>query len=156
MIWYRRPAQLAMQATLLLALEPEGTCRRVREIAAALGVSATYLSKVFQDLTRAGLVRAVRGPGGGVQLARAARYMYLWDVLSAIQPMDELKGCFLGLDRCSERNPCPLDKAWASMRAEILGALQTKNLHEFASEAQTNGILAGNQGASFRAESAGH
>ena len=45
---YRRSAQLAVQAALLLALEPEGNSRRVRELAEDLGVPPTYLTKVLQ------------------------------------------------------------------------------------------------------------
>lgn len=141
MTLYRRPAQLAVKATLLLALEPEGTCRRVRELAAELGVPATYLTKVLQELTRAGLLRAVRGPGGGMRLARSAHTIHLWDVLSAVEPTAEFNRCFLGLDRCTDLNPCPLDQVEAPLRTQILALLQTKNLWEFAAEAKRKGLL---------------
>ncbi|MFQ5662608.1 MAG: RrF2 family transcriptional regulator [Terriglobia bacterium] len=138
---YRRPAQLAVQAALLLALKPQGSVSRVREIAATLGVPATYLAKILHKLTRSGLLRAVRGPGGGVQLARAPRETYLWDVLSAIEPVDELGRCFLGLEGCNALQPCPLHKFWAPIRTQILNLLQTKSLDEFAAEAESNGVL---------------
>jgi Rrf2 family protein len=127
-----------------LALEAEGSSRRVREIAAELGVPATYLAKVLQSLTRAGLLRAMRGPGGGVQLARSPREIYLWDVLSAIEPVGEFERCFLGLGRCNDLNPCPLHEAWAPIRSQILTMLQTKSLWEFATEAQGKGLLEDN------------
>ena len=141
---YRRSSQLALQAALYLALEPEGTSRRVREIATELGVPATYLAKVLQGLTRVGLLRAMRGPGGGVQLARSAREIYLWDVLSAVEPVGEFERCFLGLGRCNDLNPCPLHEAWAPIRNQILTMLQTKSLLEFATEAQEKGLLRDN------------
>jgi Rrf2 family protein len=141
MMLHRRSTQLAMQATLLLALEPEGTVLGVREIAAALGVPATYLSKVLQELTRVRLLRTVRGPGGGVQLARSARDIYLWDIRSAIEPVGELEGCFLGLSQCSDVYHCPLHEAWAPLRAQILNLLQSKTLWEFAAKARSKGVL---------------
>ena len=100
----------------------------MREIAAELGVPATYLAKVLQSLTRAGLLRAMRGPGGGVQLARSPREIYLWDVLSAVEPVGEFERCFLGLGRCNDVNPCPLHEVWAPIRNQILTMLQTKSL----------------------------
>ncbi len=138
---YRRSGQLALQASLLLALEPVGTPRRVSEIAAELGVPRTYLAKVLQGLTRVGLLRAVRGPGGGVCLARSPREIHLGDVLSAIEPAREFEQCFLGLGQCNDAQPCPLHEAWGPIRSDILAMLQTKSLWEFATEAQEKHVL---------------
>ncbi len=138
---YRRPAQLAVQASLLLTLEPEGSLYRVGDLADTLGVGAPYLAKVLQSLTRAGVLRAVRGPGGGVQFARSPREIHLWDILSAVESVNEFERCFLGLKPCSDLNSCPLHEDWAPIRAKIRRLLQTKNLWEFAAEARTRGVL---------------
>lgn len=137
---YHRSAQLALQAALWLALKPEGTSYRVREIAAGLGVPATYLAKVLQSLTRSGLLRGVRGPGGGVQLARPAREMRLWDVLMTLEPVSEFERCFLGQGQCNDLHPCPLHEAWGPIRSQILEMLQGKSLWEYASEGKTLGL----------------
>lgn len=138
---YRRSAQLALQASLLLALEPPGVSRRVREIAEALDVPATYLAKVLQGLTRSGLLRAVRGPGGGVRLARPAQEICLWDVLAAVEPPGEFDQCFLGLGQCNDQQPCPVHETWGPIRSRILEMLQSKSLWDFASEAQGRGLV---------------
>ncbi|MFQ5926780.1 MAG: RrF2 family transcriptional regulator [Terriglobia bacterium] len=130
-----------MQASLLLALEPEGTLRRVSELADRLGAPATYLAKILQSLTRLGLLRAVRGPGGGMQLARPAREVHLWDVLSAVAPGDQFEDCLLGLGGCSDLRPCPLHEVWAPIRRQILDLLHTKTLWEIATEAERKGVL---------------
>lgn len=139
---YRRSAQLALQATILLALEPQGNPKRVRELAAALDVPATYLTKILQSLTRAGLLRAVRGPGGGVELARPARELYLWDVLSAVEPVGDFERCFLGLGQCHDGNPCAFHENWAPLRARVLELLKRQNLWDFATEAHRKGLIA--------------
>lgn len=136
----RRSGQLALQATLLLALEPHGGPRRIRELAAELGVASPYLTKIMQNLTRVGLVRAYRGPGGGVQLARPAHKIYPWDVLSAVDPVAEFSRCLLDVRPCSEVTPCPLHPAWAPARDRIRQVFQTKSLIEFAAEAQRDGV----------------
>ena len=157
---YHRSAQLALRASLLLALEPKGAVRRVGEIADELGVPRTYLAKVLQGLTRAGLLNAVRGPGGGVCLARPPREIHLWDVLSAIEPVREFERCFLGLGQCNDQQPCPLHEAWGPIRSNILAMLQTKSLWEFASEAQQNHLLgdsrAGSEAKPGTSKSNGH
>lgn len=133
---YRRSSQLALQAALLLALEPEGSWRRVRELARELDVPATYLAKVLQGLARVGLLATVRGPGGGVRLARPAREISLWDVLSALEPARAFESCFLGLRRCNDLHPCPLHEMWAPLRSGFLEALQTRSLWEVASQGE--------------------
>lgn len=138
---YRWPSQLALGAAVLLALEPEGASRRVRDLAAALGVQASYLAKILQGLTRVGLLRAVRGPGGGVQLAHSPEEIHPWDVLCAVESPDKFTRCFLGQRQCDEANPCPLHEAWSPARSKILEILQTKTLREFAEEAQAKGAL---------------
>lgn len=150
----RRSAQLAVQASLLLALEPPGASRRVRDIAATLDVPASYLVKVLQNLTRAGLLRSVRGPGGGVRLAPSAREVRLWDVLAAVGPVSEYERCILGLDDCSDTNPCPLHELWAPVRDGILQKLRSLNLWEFADAAKRKGLLPGDPAARHSARSA--
>lgn len=143
---YRHSSQLALQAALLLAAEDSGKPRRVRDLAAALNVPATYLAKVLQGLIRVGLLRTVRGPGGGVRLARPAREIRLWDVLEAVEPAGELEGCCLGLKECSDRSPCPLHDAWARIRSQILAMLQSRSLWDFATGARGRGLMTGSVG----------
>ena len=121
---------------MFLALQPEGAACPVHEIAAALDIPAPYLSKVLRDLLRARLLLSVRGPGGGVHLARSPKEIQMWEVLSATASLDSLEDCILGIRECGEVNPCPLHSAWASTRTEILDTLHTKSLRDFAIEAQ--------------------
>lgn len=138
---YRRPAQLALQATLLLAMKTDSKPSRVSELAGRLGIPATYLAKILQSLSRVGLLSTVRGPGGGVQLARPAREIHLLDVLSAIEPTLDFERCFLGLPACTEENPCAVHETWAPLRTQILAMLQTTSLGDLATKAKLREVL---------------
>ncbi len=138
---YRRSAQIALQASMLLALEPEGRTCRVRELAERLSVPATYLTKVLQLLTRAGLLRALRGPNGGVRLARHPRQTTLWDVLTAVEPVGEFDRCLLGFGRCDNQHPCALHQSWSPVRDQLIEMLRGRTLWELASQARDNGAL---------------
>ena len=73
----------AMQAMLALAhseTEPVPTT----ELAAALEISYSYLLAVIGELRRAGLVRLLRGPDGGLLLARPAADITLDQIIWAI------------------------------------------------------------------------
>jgi Rrf2 family cysteine metabolism transcriptional repressor len=54
-------------------------------IARRQGVSDAYLDQLLTLLRRAGLVRSVRGPRGGHELARPASDISLMDVLGALE-----------------------------------------------------------------------
>lgn len=131
-----RSGQVAMQAALVLALEVPAAPRRARELGLQLGVPPTYLVKVLHELARAGVLRSVRGPAGGFQLARPAREIYLWDVLAAVEPVAQLKTCLLGLGACDGEVTCPLHNDWAQVRNQLVALLQKKTLADIAAEAR--------------------
>ena len=77
------------------------------EIAARQDISLAYLEQLFSRLRRRGLVKSVRGPGGGYQLARPAGQMPVADIvmavdepLKAVRCSSSAKGCMPGGERC--------------------------------------------------------
>lgn len=76
-------AAIGLHCALALAAKP-GQSSSTSAMARQLDVSAHHCSKVLQRLTRAGIVRAVRGPKGGFQLARPPETVTLLEVYEAI------------------------------------------------------------------------
>jgi Rrf2 family protein len=89
-------AEYALRAVVVLgssAPEPLTT----RQIAEQTMVPSGYLSKVLQALGRAGLVQAQRGLYGGFVLARSLRELTILDVINAVDPLERIDHCPLGL-----------------------------------------------------------
>ncbi len=93
-------ASLALHTAGLLAAEP-ARLRSASEMAKALGASQAHLAKVLQSLARAGLVRSVRGPGGGFQLARSPQEMTLLEVFEAVSGPLRPTTCLLRRPSCT-------------------------------------------------------
>ena len=55
------------------------------EIAKRQDISLPYLEQLFVKLRRAGLVEAVRGPGGGYKLARTPSDIRVSEILTAVE-----------------------------------------------------------------------
>ena len=55
------------------------------EIAKRQDISLPYLEQLFVKLRRAGLVEAVRGPGGGYKLARTPSDIRVAEILAAVE-----------------------------------------------------------------------
>lgn len=69
----------------LLFVGARGTRATVGEIAEFYAISAHHLGKVVNQLGRLGYVRNVRGPGGGIELARAAGAITVGEVVRAFE-----------------------------------------------------------------------
>jgi Rrf2 family iron-sulfur cluster assembly transcriptional regulator len=77
------------------------------DIAHRQDISLPYLEQLFARLRRSGLVKSVRGPGGGYRLARAAGETAVADIVTAVdEPLEAVRcgsgpiGCMPGGARC--------------------------------------------------------
>jgi Rrf2 family protein len=74
----------ALHCTWLLAQRP-ATALPARRLAEFHGLPQAYLSKILKLLTRADVLRAVPGTGGGYRLARDPERITVLDILTAVQ-----------------------------------------------------------------------
>ena len=74
-----------VRALFDIAFHNDGRPTQIKDIAAREAIPARFLEQIFQDLKRAGLVGAKRGPRGGYHLARPARDIRLGDVVRALE-----------------------------------------------------------------------
>ena len=78
------------------------------DIAQRQQISLSYLEQLFARLRRRGLVKSLRGPGGGYRLAREACETSIADIVLAVdEPLRatrcgaaQSKGCMLKGERC--------------------------------------------------------
>jgi len=77
------------------------------EIAARQDISLPYLEQLFARLRRRGLVKSVRGPGGGYRLAHSAAELRVSDIVTAVdEPLEAVRcgggpvGCMPGGEKC--------------------------------------------------------
>jgi Rrf2 family nitric oxide-sensitive transcriptional repressor len=89
-------AEYALRAIVLLATKA-GLAHTAQEIAVQTKVPAGYLSKVLQDLAKARIVISQRGPTGGFTLAREADQISVLEVINAVDPIQRIRSCPLGL-----------------------------------------------------------
>lgn len=84
-------SMLALYAVLELASDPKRQLSAA-DIAQTYGISIHHLSKVLHTLGRAGLVRSVRGAGGGYMFIGNAKRTTLLDVVTLFEPVDSWVG----------------------------------------------------------------
>jgi len=98
----------AVMAMADLAQRSEGErAVTLADIAQSQDISLPYLEQLFARLRRRGLVKSVRGPGGGYRLAQAADRTPVADIITAVdEPLKAVRcssgpvGCMPGGVRC--------------------------------------------------------
>lgn len=111
-------AVYALRAVYCIAEQPGGDPVRVDTIAQRLKVPRNYLSKTLHQLTRAGVLRSVRGPRGGFALVKATSRLTLSEIITPFLPQ-EGKLCVMGRGACNDRAPCAAHHRWKVVAAEM-------------------------------------
>ena len=80
-----RYAMVALADLALAEAKAGAELVSLAEVAKRQDISLPYLEQLFVKLRRAGLVEAVRGPGGGYRLAKSPDSIRVSDVLEAVE-----------------------------------------------------------------------
>ena len=113
------------------------------ELAAETGLPVPTVQKVVSLLSRAGLLRSVRGSGGGLQLARPAAAITLADIVEAVEGPIALTSCVeSGKHDCALEGSCSVQPHWGIVNAAMRGALAGIPLTQLAAQASSTRALA--------------
>jgi Rrf2 family protein len=124
--------EYALRAIVHLAYEsPES--RTTAQIAEATRVPKDYLSKILQGLAKKGIVQTQRGVGGGVSLAKTPAELTILDVVNAVEPIQRITRCPLGLATHGVKL-CPLHKRMDAAMATVEEAFRATTLAEVLAE----------------------
>jgi Rrf2 family protein len=84
-----RKAILAVAAVIDIALHAKGRPVSAKALAARHGLPPRHLEPVLQAFVREGILKGIRGPGGGYELARAARQITAEEILRAAGTVED-------------------------------------------------------------------
>jgi Rrf2 family transcriptional regulator, iron-sulfur cluster assembly transcription factor len=90
-----RKAVLAVAAVIDVALHERGQPISAKTLAARHGLPSRHLEPVLQALVRCAILKGIRGPRGGYELARERRRVTVNDILRAagtVEDGDEQQG----------------------------------------------------------------
>jgi len=114
-----------------LALAP-GRLVSAQRLAAEMTLPLPTVASLLKRLTRAQLVRSVRGAGGGYTLTRGSQDISMAEVIAAIEGPVSLTECALGEGRCSLELGCPTRSNWRLISYAVRVALESVSLADMA------------------------
>ncbi len=89
-----RYAVMAMvDIALVNKLAETPTPVNLAEIAERQNITVAYLEQIFSKLKKAGLVKSVRGPGGGYILVKEISKINAAEIIDAVDEDIKIKGC---------------------------------------------------------------
>lgn len=131
----------ALRAILfMISTEKKQTFIPLKEISKELNISFHFLTKIFQILSRHGLMMSYRGPNGGVALAKPASEISLIDIITALEGEDFFEGCILALPGCGDEAPCPLHDYWGKIRGELRDMFGQTSFDELGNKINIHGL----------------
>lgn len=108
----------AVTAMIDIALHRQRGPVSVTEVAERQAISSAYLEQLFSKLKRAGLLRSVRGPGGGYELARGLGDVTVADIIEAVGEGVDATRCHGAAD-CHDGATCLTHDLWSALSSHI-------------------------------------
>jgi Rrf2 family protein len=102
----------------------------IREISERQDVSVPYLEQILNRLRKAGLIRSIRGPGGGYLLARRPEDISIASILMELEGPVAITSCLNPEEGCSRVEGCVTHLLWKSLGANIEAFLETITLND--------------------------
>ncbi|GIV30765.1 MAG: hypothetical protein KatS3mg029_0116 [Saprospiraceae bacterium] len=106
----------------------------IGQISTELDISFHFLTKIFQQLTQAGMLESSRGPSGGIRLAKPPKDIRLADIVLVLEGPDFFDTCLLGLPGCGAFAPCPVHDFWKDTKEALRKEFSVTTLAELGAK----------------------
>ena len=131
-------SRYAIRALYDLAFHRPGQAAQAKEIAERQNIPLRFLERILQDLRKAGIVDARRGPRGGYALAKPPAEVSLARVLDAVRgPLEEMFGFDGPTPGRTDDVPAAV---WTDVRARLVDVLEHATLQDFVARAEASGV----------------
>ncbi len=129
-----RAADYAVRVMIQLTALPMEQRALLPDLAVATEAPESFLSKVLQALSHAGLIDSKRGHAGGFQISNRGRKASMLEVIEAIDGPIHLNVCLVSGKACSRKARCPAHPVWAQAQAAMLEVLSRAMIADMAVE----------------------
>jgi Rrf2 family iron-sulfur cluster assembly transcriptional regulator len=103
-----RAGEYGVMGLMHLARRRPGQRTMIDEVSREQKISKSFLAKIFQSLVKAGLVRSIRGAGGGFALARNPAQIPVLDIIEAVEGRILFQRCKMARPDCEHVGGCAL------------------------------------------------
>lgn len=125
--------RFAVTAMLDLAINESNNPVSLADISKRQSISLPYLEQLFSRMRRVGLVKSIRGPGGGYKTAIDYDALTVKDIITSVDEKIDSTKCG-GSENCHEGERCITHNLWISLNYKILDYLESLTLAQLIDE----------------------
>lgn len=118
----------ALRLMLDLALAGGEEPVSLRDVARRQEISDKYLEQIITPLSRAGLVRSVRGAGGGYLLTRSPEEYTVGEILRVLEGSLAPVSCAQDKTCCGRAGQCVTQELWQEIAAAVSSVVDRTTL----------------------------
>jgi Rrf2 family cysteine metabolism transcriptional repressor len=111
----------------------------LKDIAKEQQISLAYLEHLVTPLIAGGIIRSVKGPKGGISLARKPEDIKLSEITRLLEGSLAPVECIEHPDICERADSCVTREIWGEMKAAMDGVLESVTLKDLADRQKKKG-----------------
>ena len=121
----------AVMALVDLASNSNGKPVTLADIATRQGIALAYLEQIFSRLKKEGLVKSLRGPGGGYIFARPSEQTMISDIIMAVDEPIKMTRCNNKAAGCmKDKVRCKTHDLWEGLGNQIYSYLRAISVND--------------------------
>jgi Rrf2 family protein len=144
MISIRRETDYAARIVLHLAIMGNDARISTEEVAQNRLMPKAFARRIIGRLGAAGILRTIRGTGGGATLSRPASQISLLDIVQAMEGSPALNPCVDNPLACPLTSDCPVRISWTKVTDRFIEDLGSIHF-DYLANASKNSVQSGHQ-----------
>jgi Rrf2 family protein len=109
----------------------------LKDIAERQEISLPYLEHLIKPLSAGGILRSVKGPKGGISLAKAPADIKLSDIIQLLEGSTAPVECIDNPKMCTRSGQCVTRDVWQEMNKAMNGVLENITLQTLMERQQS-------------------
>ncbi|MFC1978700.1 RrF2 family transcriptional regulator [Chloroflexota bacterium] len=118
------------KAIVDLALNSASGPAMLKDIAERQGISQRYLGQLIIPLTDAGMVKGIRGRGGGFMLAKPPGEITLSEIIAVSEGRISFEECVEKPELCEKSDSCVIRDVWSETIEAVEKVLNSTTLQD--------------------------
>jgi Rrf2 family protein len=120
--------EYAIHSLFYLAMQDKAKLTLVSDVAKAQNISESYLAKVFQTLSKAGLIKSYRGAKGGYLLAKEPNKISLRKIVETMEGNSPIYICDDHKRKCNLLGDCLISHVMTEAEEKMFEVLDQTSL----------------------------
>ncbi|MBW2095920.1 MAG: Rrf2 family transcriptional regulator [Deltaproteobacteria bacterium] len=129
-----RAGEYAVRCTLYLSSRNSGQIISRKEISREMDIPGQFLTKIAQQLAKAGILEIVQGAKGGYRLLAPPETLNLLEVIEVIEGELFLNDCVLRPESCFRSPTCAIHRVWEKARDQLRQTLRHATMDKLLDE----------------------